>query len=169
MSLNELHHFWFGEIDLSASYYERQLKRWFFNLDPTLDQESQAWVAKTFSPPSTPREVLAQIILLDQLPRNAFRGSKLAYAKDDEARVLCLESLEQGLEAELTLPERIFLYMPLQHSENLEHQDVSVEKFKLLHEEAPAELKSWTALGVQKALEHRVVIMEHGLFPHRAS
>lgn len=170
MNLNFLHHYWFGEISLTENYYEAQIPRWFFNVNPVLDLDCRRLFARglkeTFNAHSA-QEHLALILLYDQVPRNAFRGTSEAYEFDSHARELSFKLIEAGFENELSLPERIFLYMPFQHAENLELQKLSVEKFKELHRLAPPEIQQWTELGVHKAIEHYETILEHGFFPGR--
>src|SRR5690606_33287357 len=110
---------------------------------------------------------LEQILLWDQIPRNIYRQSAKAYAFDRQAQQLALSLIDTDFEQKLSLPERIFLYMPLQHAEDLELQALSVAKFKKLHALAPSEIQTWTRLGVVKALDHQRTIEEHGHFPTR--
>ncbi len=172
MPWDELHRFWFGRPELTESYYGRQLRRWFFGEDVNFDRECATrfapWLGQAFESPTTPREHLAHILLLDQIPRNAFRGSPRAYVYDTRAQALALEALGTPLERDLSLPERIFLYMPLEHAEDVALQDLSVEKFAHLHRDAPPEIREWTLLGLRKAQEHRETILRHGRFPTRA-
>lgn len=168
----KLHEFWFGDIELTQSYYERQIRRWFWGTDRELDRvclEVFAPQLETeFLIPENPRDYLSLILLLDQVPRNAFRGLSRAFEFDHFAQRLSLSALGTKFESELTLPERIFLYMPLQHAEDPALQDISVEKFFELHRLAPAEIRSWTQLGVDKAISHRKTIRDYGLFPSRS-
>ncbi|PDT42984.1 MULTISPECIES: DUF924 family protein [Sinorhizobium] len=105
----------------------------------------------------TPGNRLAAIILFDQLPRNMYRGSPLAYATDCLA--LREAKLAIGASADIAVPAewRPFFYMPFEHSENLTDQTMSVKLF--------------TALGdpgyLDYAIRHREVIERFGRFPHR--
>jgi uncharacterized protein (DUF924 family) len=167
-----LHEFWFGEIELTPAYYEKYLRRWFWGTDPELDRDCKEKFApmleEGFLIPDNSRDYLSLILLLDQVPRNSFRGSARAFEYDHFAQKLTLAALGTKFESELTLPERIFLYMPLEHAEDPELQELSVEKFYELHRLAPKELKLWTQLGVDKAIDHRKTILQHGRFPKRA-
>lgn len=166
-----LHEFWFGNIEITSAYYEKQLKRWFWGNDQQLDQVCR----ETFAPkleegflvPDNAKDYLSLILLLDQVPRNSFRGSSRAFQFDHFAQKLTLAALGTKFESELTLPERIFLYMPLEHAEDPDLQELSMEKFYELHRLAPIEIKSWTQLGVDKAIDHRKTILKHGRFPKR--
>lgn len=170
--MKELYEFWFEDIEVTPAYYEKQIRRWFWGTNPEFDQvcrESFAPLLEDeFFIPEDPKEYLTLILLLDQIPRNAFRGTSRAYEFDHFAQKLTLAALGTKFESELSLPERIFLYMPLEHAEDLSLQDLSVEKFFELHRLAPPEIRSWTQLGVDKAIEHRKTIVENGYFPGRS-
>lgn len=159
--MRDLHQFWFEQIELTLSYYERQIPRWFFRNSPDFDKDCEEFIHTKTSDP------LLKILIYDQLPRNLYRGSHKAYARDLEAQEISLTCLDTAYERSLSLPERIFLYMPLQHAENLELQSLSVKKFMDLHAEAPEAIKTWTKLGVDKAVEHWETIRREGHFPQR--
>lgn len=171
MRWQELHQFWFGEIQITDAYYAQRVPLWFFGRTPEFDRECAErfgpWLNRPQAPAVTPTERLAQIILLDQVPRNTFRQDPRAYQDDHRAQRLSLEGVAQGLDAQLSWPEKIFLYMPLEHAEDLGLQTLSVEKFTRLHADAPAEIRAWTALALEKALAHQDTIRQHGHFPSR--
>lgn len=106
---------------------------------------------------SSPAERLAGIIVLDQFSRNIYRGTPLVFAADWIA--LREAGLAIDAKADLDLPpeQRCFLYLPFEHSENLEDQDRSVELFRALGD----------AEYLDYAERHRDVIREFGRFPHR--
>lgn len=110
---------------------------------------------------------LALIILLDQFSRNMFRESGEAFAQDAMGRELTVEGLELGIDSELGFVERLFLYLPLEHSESREDQEESVRRFEQLHREAPRELEPYTEAFLDYALRHKVAIDRFGRFPHR--
>ena len=109
--------------------------------------------------PGTPAGVLSLVILLDQFPRNMFRGYSQAYATDAAALALAEGGLETRYDQLLGIEGRKFLYMPFMHSEDLDHQRRSVQLFLLLEEEDGKSLKS--------ALKHMRIIERFGRFPHR--
>lgn len=105
-----------------------------------------------------PRGALALTILLDQVPRNIHRGSARAFAADAKARAVCRAALAAGHDAALASEaERTFLYLPLQHSEDLADQELSVALF--------GKLSDPTAR--RYAERHREIIERFGRFPHR--
>lgn len=106
-----------------------------------------------------PLTALAAVILFDQFPRNMFRGHADAYSTDPLALAIAKEAVSRGLDQELAPPERKFLYMPFQHSENLDDQNRSVLLFTKIADDQQ--------LGY--ARHHRDVIERFGRFPHRNS
>jgi uncharacterized protein (DUF924 family) len=103
-------------------------------------------------------------LLLDQFPRNAYRGTPLAFAGDARAQEVTLMGLERGYQQRFTPLERLFFYLPLEHAENLALQDRSVELMRQLEAEAPELAKAQLA---DYAERHRAVIARFGRFPHR--
>jgi len=107
----------------------------------------------------TPRELLAAVIVLDQFSRNMFRDSARAYDADPLARRLARAAVEQGFDRSMTDEERMFLYLPFEHSEDRADQALSVELFgRLGHDD-------WT----RYAVAHQEIIDRFGRFPHRNS
>jgi uncharacterized protein (DUF924 family) len=106
---------------------------------------------------TTPRAMLAAVIVVDQFPRNMFRGAPRAFETDPVARRLARQAIAERLDASMTDEERMFLYLPFQHSEDREDQALSVELFTRLGNEV------WT----RYALAHQSVIDRFGRFPHR--
>ncbi len=103
------------------------------------------------------RTALAAILVLDQFTRNIHRGTAEAFSGDQSALAICHAALDRGYDEQLSSAERQFLYMPLQHSEILADQELSVKKFRDLGNEE----------GIRYALEHRDIIARFGRFPHR--
>jgi uncharacterized protein (DUF924 family) len=172
-----LHRFWFDNPELTSDYYEWLLTRHFLKPDPSRDAQCRSTFAplladlrfQSFSRcRRTPRGNLALILLLDQVPRIAFRGTPQAYAYDHLAQDLALRSLNTTFESRLSLPERIFLYLPLSHSENITHQHLAVERFEQLQRLVPEPLQPLTSVVVREAHEQRDTLLKYGHFPDRA-
>jgi uncharacterized protein (DUF924 family) len=100
--------------------------------------------------------LLALLVLLDQFPRNAFRGTAHMYATDPLARHYARQAIARDAPAQVEAPLRLFFCLPFTHSEDLGDQDLSVQ---LYERHAPA--------NVAHAHEHRDVIARFGRFPHR--
>lgn len=99
---------------------------------------------------------LALMILLDQFPRNCFRGTGHMYATDPLARYFAAKAIAAGHDLELDEEIRVFLYLPYEHSELPTDQQISVD---LTQARAEPYLKY--------AVEHRDIILRFGRFPHR--
>lgn len=99
---------------------------------------------------------LAEVLLLDQIPRHIYRGRSQAYAYDGQALMLSQVAIAKGQDQELSAPQQQFLYMPWLHSESLFIQEQAVALFK------QSQIK-----GLQSALKHWQVIQTFGRFPHR--
>lgn len=99
----------------------------------------------------------ALILLLDQFPRNLFRGSSQAFATDAQAREVADAAIAHGFDRRFDLPERRFFYVPLMHSEDLADQQRCVALCEAAGDEE----------GVHHAVIHRDIIRDFGRFPHR--
>jgi uncharacterized protein (DUF924 family) len=106
---------------------------------------------------ATPDGTLALLILLDQFPRNLFRGDARAFATDAAARAIAESAIARGTDRLFGLPERRFFYLPLLHSEDLADQERCIA---LCRDAGDAE-------GEKYAETHADVIRRFGRFPHR--
>lgn len=110
---------------------------------------------------------LALILLLDQFPRNIYRGTRRAFAQDARALALCRDGLSRGLDAGLPPLRRTFFYMPLEHAESADMQDLAVRYFAALTAAAPAAARPVFEEHLDFARRHQAVIARFGRFPHR--
>ena len=106
------------------------------------------------------RSCLALVILLDQFPRNMYRGDPRSYATDRKAQETAEYAVDHALDRELPDFQRAFLYMPFMHSEDLEHQRRAVELFGALQEWGDADPAHYAVLHMQ-------IVERFGRFPHR--
>ena len=108
----------------------------------------------------TPQGALALLILLDQFPRNIWRGSAHAFATDPlalhHARAALMARHDLATDATL----RVFFYLPFEHSEALADQDLCLTKCEALDAESGSDWSNWAQL-------HRDIIVRFGRFPHR--
>jgi len=104
----------------------------------------------------SPEGALALCLLLDQFPRNAFRGTAHMYATDGLAREVADAAVRAGHDRALDLALALFVYLPFGHSERLADQDRSVELARRLGDDSLAH-----------ALGHRAIVERFGRFPHR--
>ena len=156
--------FWFGSGSLGSPRME------WFRKDPAFDGQIrerfsvlheraargdlEVWSASAES-------LLALVLILDQFSRNLFRNDPRAFAQDEQARRLAKLALTRGDDLGLLPVQRQFLYLPLEHSEDLADQDRCVELMRSL--EAFEETRGLTAW----AEKHRVIIKRFSRFPHR--
>jgi len=105
----------------------------------------------------TAEGALALLLLLDQFPRNLYRGSPHAFATDPLARKIARAAVDQGFDRQVAPELRQFFYLPFEHSEYLEDQDHGVA---LCDATGDAELARWARI-------HRDIIHRFGRFPHR--
>ncbi|MGB5959664.1 MAG: DUF924 family protein [Coleofasciculaceae cyanobacterium] len=163
----EILDFWFGTPDNAD--YEQQRKIW-FTKNPEFDEEVRSHFTSQYQQAATgqlddwktsPQGCLALIILLDQFPRNMFRGQLKAFATDSQALAYAQHAITQGFDQELLPLQRWFVYMPFEHSENIEHQYQSLELFKKLRDQ-----ENLTE-PLDYANRHFKVIERFGRYPHR--
>ena len=105
----------------------------------------------------TPRALLAAVIVVDQFSRNMFRGTPRAFAADPIGRRLARRAIERGFDASMAPAERLFLYLPFEHSEDAADQALAVRLIEPLGND------SLTAY----ARAHQSLIERFGRFPHR--
>jgi len=155
--------FWFETLDLTNLSERREV--WFKSI-PEFDDAirenfsdiyEQAAAGELDHLRDEPASCLALVIILDQFSRNLFRHTAKAYATDAKARDLARYALTQGYDKDMSPWHRTFFYLPFEHSEDLDDQNLSVELF--------------TSLNIERSLEaatgHRDVIERFGRFPYR--
>ncbi|MDJ0786399.1 MAG: DUF924 family protein [Myxococcota bacterium] len=175
VAAEEVLDFWFADAVSSPAQAEARNAFW-FGSDPQADEV----IRGRFSPAVEqaargglddwelePRSALARILLLDQFPRNLYRGLAQAFATDGMAVAASERLIATGGDQTLAPIHRVFLLVPFEHSELLSVQDRGVALFEQLAREVP---EAWQPL-VSSYLEyihgHRNVIARFGRFPHR--
>lgn len=116
---------------------------------------------------ATPRGTVAALIALDQLPRNLARGAPGAFALDERAVAIACDAIDRGVDQRVRAVEAVFLYLPLEHSESLDHQRRCVALFEQLAARAPVVAADSFAGFCDYARRHLAVIERFGRFPHR--
>ena len=172
--------FWLGRAPLSAAGLNNRMRFWFGAEDSELGRRRDEHIRARFGAlleraaagalagwADGPRRRLSLIIVLDQFPRNLFRGSTRAFAYDSQALALTLSGMQSAADAALQPVERLFFYMPLQHAENREVQEESVAAYRRLLREAPQELREPFAGAVRSAENHHAIVERFGRFPYR--
>eukprot|EP01037_Dinobryon_pediforme_P008890 gene8890-8979_t len=164
LTVRDVLNFWFGDDP-----NEFQSDRWFRGQD-TMDAVMETQFGPTLeialtglldSWAATAEGALALVIVLDQFSRNIHRGTPRAFAGDPKARTIADAAIKAFDDRELTPVQRVFLYLPFEHSEDLEDQDRSARLF--------GSLAGYPNLQetVTSAYQHRSVIAQFGRFPHR--
>lgn len=137
---------WFGK----APDFDRSFRERFIALHvAAAGRECDHWAARA-------EGALALLILLDQFPRNAFRGTARMYATDPLARHFARGAIEAGMDGQVEEELRLFFYLPFAHSEDLADQRRSVRLNRRLGQP-----------GLDHAMGHLRVIERFGRFPHR--
>lgn len=116
---------------------------------------------------ATPRGGLALLIVLDQFSRNLFRGSPRAFAQDAQACAVARAMIDRGDDRKLEPIERVFVYLPFEHSEESGDQELSVALFVALEQSAPPAHRARFAGFTDYARQHADIIERFGRFPHR--
>jgi len=171
----EILNFWFGDSLDSLDAIAARKVSWFVQSDAfdrtiatrfgslperALRGEFDGWSRE-------PRPALALVLVLDQLPRNLYRGNARSFEFDSKACEIALLAIEADFDQKLHPLEASFLYLPLEHSEDLLLQDRSVELFESLVSRAPVDLRPMFEQFSVYAIRHREVIRRFGRFPHR--
>ncbi|MGL5083408.1 MAG: DUF924 family protein [Microcoleaceae cyanobacterium] len=166
-SFAEILTFWFGHPE--SEEFGKIRKVWFtksFEFDREIrdrflaDYELAAQ-GQWYGWQHQPQSCLALVLLLDQFPRNLFRGQPQAFATDYKALTTAKFAIEQGFDQHFPPTQRAFFYLPLEHSETLADQRQSAALFRQLGEYP--DLESY----IDYAVRHLEVIQRFGRFPHR--
>jgi len=167
--------FWFADATHSPGRASARSEMW-FGASPVFDRECRmrygvllesagrgaldAWRPAV-------RPALALVVLLDQMPRNIFRGSARMFHFDARARDCAAAACDAGFAAELHPVEASFLYLPFEHAEDLAMQDRGVEGLEALVTAAAPGFREILAGFADYARRHREVIRRFGRFPQR--
>jgi len=148
--------FWFDEITPQDWWkknddFDQKIKDKFH----TVYQKAAA--GELFMWRKTPLSSLAEVIILDQFPRNMFRDTPKAFATDNLALCLTQNAIDKGYDIELNPSQKSFLYMPMMHSESLRIHKRAVELFG-----APG-----MENNLNFELKHKTIIDKFGRYPHR--
>jgi uncharacterized protein (DUF924 family) len=157
--------FWFG----AGEDYGRRHKRWFAKdaafdeelrarfsglLDAVVSGQHRAWLDQ-------PASCLARIVVLDQFARQIHRRSPRAFAADPLAREAARHALAARFDAGMQPVERLFVYLPFEHSESLADQELACRLMR------PLAAFPETDDALRYAEAHRAIIARFGRFPHR--
>ena len=165
--VEDILNFWFGEPEGGDCGKPRNI--WFVK-NPHFDEEVRSRFYTDYEEAAAghlshwqtaPESCLALIILLDQFPRNMFRGEERSFATDEGALSAAQNAVERGFDKQMVPVKRWFIYLPYEHSENLGHQRQCVALFEQLAGDPDS------ASTIDYAIRHFQVIERFGRFPHR--
>lgn len=147
-------------------WFSAQVRPLWFNSTPAFDAELRESFLETYRAAldgelahwaDSPEGALALVICLDQLPLNMFRNQAESFAGEAASRQIAAAAIERGFDQALDKIQKVFLYMPFMHSENLADQDRAIELFEL----------AGLADNLHWAKHHREIVSRFGRFPHR--
>ncbi|MEE4380426.1 MAG: DUF924 family protein [Pseudomonadales bacterium] len=167
---------WFGA--LADGFVAPEVRQRWFRADPAFDE----WLRARFGDDVeaalagdrdawgwTPEGRLGLVLLLDQLPRNLFRGTARAFAGDARALAAARVGVGRGDDRLLPPEQRVFLYLPFEHAEHRADQETAVVLLERLRDELEdrPQGRSIVADYLRHAREHRAIVRRFGRFPHR--
>lgn len=167
--------YWFGPAAPVDEMAKRQAPLW-WQKDPERDHEIETRFKSTIRAASagaleercaTPRGTLSLILLVDQMRRNIYRDRPDAFAADARARAWTESLLTDRKDRELAPLERVFAYLPLEHSESVADQARCVTLYEELRDAADPADRDAVAGYVGFAEAHAKIIVRFGRFPHR--
>ena len=171
--IEDILQFWFGAFPTPYTADKSKSDMWFKNgatydseifinfgvdYDKAINGELDYWI-------DSYRGRLALIILLDQFSRHIHRGTADAFSQDEKAQALCIDGLGAGDDARCHSVERSFFYLPLQHAEDAEKQNLSVRAYEQLVRDVPEQYQKSFNVNLSFAKSHQFVIEKFGRFP----
>tara|TARA_R110002110_G_scaffold33533_2_gene114888 strand:+ start:3483 stop:4067 length:585 start_codon:yes stop_codon:yes gene_type:complete len=171
--VNEVLNFWFDYENNPDPLYNRTIwwqknehtdniiREKFANLNyQATSGQLDSWLA-------SPKSTLAFIILIDQFSRNLYRNTPKMFAHDSLALNAAKNIVASSKDKILTLTERVFLYLPFEHSENFNDQEMSIALYQRLVDETPEAHKKTAEAFLSFAQAHYDIIEKFGRYPHR--
>jgi len=153
--------------DIIEFWFSDRVRKMWWSKDAAFDQEIRNLFAETHQQAvagdlsawrQAPEGRLAEVIVLDQFPRNMYRGQPEAFASDELARQCTRDAVSDGADRAVTPQQRAFLYMPLMHSESDSDHELAVRLYS-----SHPDLK----LNLDFELKHKAIIDRFGRYPHR--
>ena len=167
--------FWFGKGQTTAQVNAEKAALWWGKDAATDSLIRQRFAALTQAVAGgeknawqqSPRGLLAMIICLDQFPRNLYRDSARAFEYDPQALSLARQCIAEGAADALRPIERVFVFLPFEHSESLEMQNQSLQYYQSLLDAAATDEREMYQNTYDFACRHFEIIERFGRFPHR--
>ena len=171
--IEDILQFWFGAFPTPYTADVTKSDMWFKNgaaydseifinfgadYDKAINGELDHWIDSW-------RGRLALIILLDQFSRHIHRGTAEAFAQDEKTQALCIDGIAAADDSRCHAIERSFFYLPLEHAEDIEKQELSLRAYEQLVRDVPDEYKKSFEITLSYARSHHFVIEKFGRFP----
>eukprot|EP00026_Physarum_polycephalum_P001088 Phypoly_transcript_01089.p1 GENE.Phypoly_transcript_01089~~Phypoly_transcript_01089.p1 ORF type:complete len:1180 (+),score=247.08 Phypoly_transcript_01089:133-3672(+) len=177
-SIEGVYSYWFANGDLNSLSYVHNGKVWWKGLrevDTEIREFFGQIVEKALANDEmveewkkTPKGTVALIIMLDQFTRNIFRGTPKMFSGDDQAMELTKYAISQKWDEVVSLPERLFIYMPFQHTENVEDANLGVSMAQALLSACAPGSQTNKYLSLVRSFErHAAIVRVYGRYPHR--
>tara|TARA_Y100000310_G_scaffold118974_1_gene117811 strand:- start:412 stop:1026 length:615 start_codon:yes stop_codon:yes gene_type:complete len=173
--LDEVRQFWFADACVSPASLPDHQARWF-----TPDAAIDSAVGNRFGTlpdqvlsdalphnPEDPYDLLALVLILDQFPRQLYRNTARAFAYDGAARAISKPMIDKALFQALHPVEQAFVFLPLEHSEDLSDQSHSLRLHTTLVSQCPPLYQPFIESTLDYARRHYAIIERFGRFPHR--
>jgi uncharacterized protein (DUF924 family) len=179
--INEIYTYWFGDLKEDAAYFKKRNALWFGGT-PEIDADIRAKFGKTLESAvidgktiapefkkwtETPKGALALIVLLDQFSLNLYREEPQSYLNSELVISVAKDVILRGWAEKFTVSEKLFLYLPLEHAENIPDQELSVSLFERMEKEAKGDAKGPAGFYLDYARRHARVVKKYGRFPDR--
>ena len=171
--IEDILEFWFGSFPTPYTADASKADMWFKNgstydseifikfgvdYEKATNGELDHWI-------DSYRGRLALTILLDQFSRHIHRGTAQSFAQDEKTQILCIDGLGAGDDATMHPVERSFFYLPLEHAEDLEKQNLSIRAYEQLVQDVPEPYRKTYEVTLSFAKSHHYVIEKFGRFP----
>lgn len=172
---DEILDFWFGPLRTPEDFPTDKANQW-ISVSPELERSIHSLFEEDVQKAQngglnewrqTPKGRLALILLLHQFPRYLYRDKPQAYLADRMAQGLVIEGLQKGDDKKLYPIERAFFYLPLQHAEDINLQNLSVNYYQRLVDESPEIIRPQMEAFLRSASLHQQIIAKFGRFPYR--
>ncbi|OVE81848.1 hypothetical protein BVY03_02600 [bacterium K02(2017)] len=173
--INKILDYWLANSDQSVEELTKQNKLWFVknpDTDLFIKNNFEADIIKAKkglydSWKSSPQGNLALIILFDQFTRNIYRNTENSFATDPLALQISQNIVSSKKDEDYSLIQRVFIYLPFEHSEDIKMQETSLTLFTKLKEQASHPFQNYLNGTLNYAISHYDIIKRFGRFPHR--
>lgn len=175
--IDDIHKFWFGEQDVWSDDYEQRPHIWFSNpnqieFDQLIKDKYEEWVVKAVRGDlseweSTPKGCLALVLLMDQFTRNVYRGDARMFDGDSHSIKITERCIADGTDLKLSPIERLFLYMPMKHQEDVVKVRACVDLLDKIRETVPPQQRKHWDMWCDMGVKHIEMLTKFGRYPYR--